>query len=260
MIATFLIKRSGLERTEARTGAVTLIQRFGSAANLNIHLHCLVRDGVYQCTEHAPVFQAATAPSIETLQGLLGKIIVRRMGLLTRRGLLIEEQGVRYLADIDADTALTPLQAARKSPSPQSIGIGSIARPRVRLDSGSRRSSNSRRIGTERIDHSSHYRLNTRRLPYIGRLNPGAQTPIDSTVVPMYGAHSRKTGFEITLLQTIATGDLSSVRSRGSDVFSCAARERATVQLTVLGANRIQLHSVARHGRLPSSPTHEPSE
>jgi len=30
------------------TGAVTLIQRFGSAANLNIHLHCLVLDGVYR--------------------------------------------------------------------------------------------------------------------------------------------------------------------------------------------------------------------
>ena len=29
------------------SGAVTLIQRFGSAANLNIHLHCLVLDGVY---------------------------------------------------------------------------------------------------------------------------------------------------------------------------------------------------------------------
>jgi hypothetical protein len=28
------------------TGAVTLIQRFGSVANLNIHLHCLVLDGV----------------------------------------------------------------------------------------------------------------------------------------------------------------------------------------------------------------------
>jgi hypothetical protein len=28
----------------AITGAVTLIQRFGSAANLNIHLHALVLD------------------------------------------------------------------------------------------------------------------------------------------------------------------------------------------------------------------------
>jgi Putative transposase len=50
VIATFLIKQAGLKRTEADTGAVTLIQRFGSAANLNIHLHCLVLDGVYRTT------------------------------------------------------------------------------------------------------------------------------------------------------------------------------------------------------------------
>jgi len=31
----------------ARTGAVTLIQRFGSALNLNIHFHMLFLDGVY---------------------------------------------------------------------------------------------------------------------------------------------------------------------------------------------------------------------
>jgi hypothetical protein len=32
VIATFLIQQAGLQRTEAHTGAVTLIQRFGSAA------------------------------------------------------------------------------------------------------------------------------------------------------------------------------------------------------------------------------------
>ena len=32
---------------QADSGAVTLIQRFGSAANLNIHLYCLMLDGVY---------------------------------------------------------------------------------------------------------------------------------------------------------------------------------------------------------------------
>jgi hypothetical protein len=34
-ISTFLIKQSGLKRTQAATGAVTLIQRFGAAANLD---------------------------------------------------------------------------------------------------------------------------------------------------------------------------------------------------------------------------------
>jgi len=42
VIATFLIQQAGLKRAEAQSGAVTLIQRFGSAANLNIHLHCLL--------------------------------------------------------------------------------------------------------------------------------------------------------------------------------------------------------------------------
>jgi hypothetical protein len=48
VIARFLLKQAGLSRATADTGAVTLIQRFGSAANLNIHLHCLVLDGVYR--------------------------------------------------------------------------------------------------------------------------------------------------------------------------------------------------------------------
>ncbi len=46
-IATFLFKQTGQKREQAATAAVTLIQQFGSAANLNIHLHALVLDGVY---------------------------------------------------------------------------------------------------------------------------------------------------------------------------------------------------------------------
>jgi hypothetical protein len=63
----------GLKRTEAHTGAVTPIQRFGLAANLNIHLHCLVLDGVYRMTEGGPVFQQARAPSIEGCRPRLTK-------------------------------------------------------------------------------------------------------------------------------------------------------------------------------------------
>ena len=36
-LSTFVIKRAGFTRTQAQTGTVTLIQRFGSAANLNMH-------------------------------------------------------------------------------------------------------------------------------------------------------------------------------------------------------------------------------
>ena len=39
-IATHPIKKPGFSRNTAHTGAVTLIQRFGSALNLNVHLTC----------------------------------------------------------------------------------------------------------------------------------------------------------------------------------------------------------------------------
>ena len=98
-IARFLLKQAGVKGTAADTGAVTLIQRFGSAANLNIHLHCLVLDGVYRRTEGEPDFQAARAPSRPELEGLVEKIIARLMKMLTRQGYLVEEQGMTSIAD-----------------------------------------------------------------------------------------------------------------------------------------------------------------
>ena len=85
VIARFVLKQAGLKRCAADTGAVTLIERFGSAANLNIHLHCLVLDGVYRRTEGEPAFQAAR-PTRAELEGLLDKNIVRFMKMLRRLG------------------------------------------------------------------------------------------------------------------------------------------------------------------------------
>ena len=112
VIAGFLLRQAGLKRATADTGAVTLIQRFGSAANLNIHLHCLVLDGVYRRTEGEPVFQQARAPTRDELQELLDKIIARLLRTLTRKGDLVEEQGMTYMADMDTDNPLASLQAA----------------------------------------------------------------------------------------------------------------------------------------------------
>jgi len=89
VIATHLIRQTGLKRREAAAGAVTLIQRFGSAANLNIHLHALVLDGVYHTgAEGAPVFHPAPALTSEKLQALLGKIIASTVSWATSIGRL----------------------------------------------------------------------------------------------------------------------------------------------------------------------------
>ena len=74
-------------------------------------------DGVYRIgTDGEPVFVEVPAPTHEALQTVLHKIITRTMKLLTRRGVLIEEQGQTYLANNDGDSdearVLRPLQAA----------------------------------------------------------------------------------------------------------------------------------------------------
>ena len=47
-LATHLIHKAGYKKHDAHTGAVTLIQRFGGALNLNIHFHMIFLDGVYR--------------------------------------------------------------------------------------------------------------------------------------------------------------------------------------------------------------------
>ena len=92
--------------------------------NLNIHLHCLVLDGVYRCdAEGEPVIVEVPAPTDEALQTVLQKVITRLMKLLTRRGVLVEEQGQTYVAESDGDSdearTLRPLQAAAWPCSPR---------------------------------------------------------------------------------------------------------------------------------------------
>jgi hypothetical protein len=99
------LKRFGAAQSghdEADSGAIALIQRFGSAANLNIHLHGLVLGGVYRCdTEGEPVFVEVPAPTDEELQRVLLEIINRPMKLLTCKGALVEDQGQTWMADSD---------------------------------------------------------------------------------------------------------------------------------------------------------------
>jgi Putative transposase len=46
VVTRHLLDRAGLKADEGFGGAVTLIQRFGSADNRNVHLHCLEMGGV----------------------------------------------------------------------------------------------------------------------------------------------------------------------------------------------------------------------
>ena len=87
-ISTFLIRRAGLRvGAGARTGAVTLVQRFGSALNLNPHLHMLCVDGAYAFDDKAPRFHRVAAPTQAELQRLLHAIPTRTTRALENQGL-----------------------------------------------------------------------------------------------------------------------------------------------------------------------------
>jgi hypothetical protein len=60
-ISGHLIRKAGLTRAHAASGAVTLIQRFGSALNVNIHFHMLCLDGVYR--EAGPRLELVPVPA-----------------------------------------------------------------------------------------------------------------------------------------------------------------------------------------------------
>jgi hypothetical protein len=86
-ISDHLIHKTGLTRASAVTGAVTLIQRFGRALNLNLHFHLLVLDGVYcRDGEGHLRFVPVPAPSTEELKRLVQRIAERIGRSLERSG------------------------------------------------------------------------------------------------------------------------------------------------------------------------------
>ena len=94
-IATHLTRKAGYTKTTAHAGAVTLIQRFGSALNLNIHFHMLFLDGVYV---DGGKFRWVKAPTSAELTQLAHAIAQRIGRFLERQGLLERDIENSYLA------------------------------------------------------------------------------------------------------------------------------------------------------------------
>lgn len=97
-ISSHLNKKAGFTRKNAQTGAVTLIQRFGSALNLNVHFHMLFLDGVYTENKSGKLqFHRTVAPSQEELAVLLHTLVHRIARFLEREGILERDEENSYL-------------------------------------------------------------------------------------------------------------------------------------------------------------------
>lgn len=85
-------------------GAITFIQRSGSALNAALHLHILSLDGVYATPAAegvAPRLRALSGPSDEDVGTVVEKIAKRAVKLLRRHGYLADE--AEYVVRPDAD-------------------------------------------------------------------------------------------------------------------------------------------------------------
>jgi ribosomal protein S27E len=98
-IAIHLAHKAGFAIPMAQTGAVTLIQRFGSALNLNIHFHMLFLEGVYigGSNRHPVKFRRVKAPNTDELTRLTHTIAHRVGRYLVHQGLLEIDTGNIYL-------------------------------------------------------------------------------------------------------------------------------------------------------------------
>ena len=114
--AVFASYRQRAERegiAAGRTGAVTVVQRFGSALNLNVHFHALVIDGVYTAAGPLarPELHVTGELEPEEVERLLATVRERVLRLLRRRGLwpAAQESGS---AEVETPQGLFPFLAA----------------------------------------------------------------------------------------------------------------------------------------------------
>ena len=143
---------AGPRADAGRGGAVTQIQRFWSAANLNVYLHCLVLDGMYRrdrdgvrtFVEMGQTYLAesdADGDEARTLRPLQAAAITYRIAfgpraghkVLTLRGAMPRESGPQQplCADIDAFS----LHAAVRCEAQRPQAAGCFAAPSFALPS-----------------------------------------------------------------------------------------------------------------------------
>lgn len=114
VIGQYYRKKAGLGAKNSKSGAVTLIQRFGGSLNLNIHFHQLFVDGCYELSDkNEPVdFWAASPPTVKEIEDVLTKIINKLTKYLERQKIIIrdDDDGGFQIPIPDEDT-LSKLQA-----------------------------------------------------------------------------------------------------------------------------------------------------
>jgi putative transposase len=84
-----------------RVGAVTFVQRFGGALNLNVHFHCAIPDGVFVRQNSSVRFVELAPPSDDDVMAVLRRAVARLERLLRPR-LMAAQADARPMDELGA--------------------------------------------------------------------------------------------------------------------------------------------------------------
>jgi hypothetical protein len=108
-------ERLGLKRaSDAKTGAVTFIQRFDSGLRLNVHFHTLFLDGVYIRDEQsaALVFHELPAPTLAEVEDVARRTAERVAVVLRKHGRTLGDELDELLHPLADEPALADIYGA----------------------------------------------------------------------------------------------------------------------------------------------------
>lgn len=91
IISNWIVRRARREGVHGKTGAVTFVQRFGGAINLNVHLHSLFLDGVFREDRGKLKFFRVPDPTDDEIAVLVKRIRDRVVRYLTKKGFSIDD-------------------------------------------------------------------------------------------------------------------------------------------------------------------------
>lgn len=118
---------------QPRSGSLVQIQRFGDAATLNVHIHALLPDGVFDAGHSPPRFVPVAPPSQAQLAALLATIDSRIQAWLERHGPARFRDAGDDSGESDTSAAcLLPLAAPTTTTRPP-------ARPKTATNAATRR-------------------------------------------------------------------------------------------------------------------------
>jgi hypothetical protein len=133
----------------AKCGAVSFIQRFGDALNINVHFHSLVLDGVYAEDEDGIIrFHRVGPPSDAEVARVAGRIARRVEKLMLRRGIEPDAEGniQPFLAKLYSAAAAGRALSGKRA-GQQAVRVGDLENMHDHKDASSPRCANVNGVG-----------------------------------------------------------------------------------------------------------------